>query len=473
MGYYAKKSEQLHRMDIMGNNQLDTQLDPELIKDYMDKAKLNRTDMALVLGKRQNGLTEKELKNLAKKWSRLMNREEDSYGRLRRADAELIAKFISEKLGEGVEVSDLQHPNLPDRKAKLVELMKCAVKKMEEENKKDGLDRIAKELGFEPDVSPREWDAASYADLSDKIEWLHLFGETGELESFAKLFDITAQQLRPVPLASFWLFSSSNPFCNSHSLGKLVAGHDGVLAEIEENWKALPDWVCNHPERIKATVSEEVKEKRYRLRFETSSTLTFSCLFYACDTKEKTGLPAKKASKWELEKLMTHLKYFLFDHVDTVVINGVQFPPENVSGVFQVRFFDERDNNETVELGQRIYNHRLPLHYSLQTLLEKQDADHLVSPIIPMTALCFPGILMWLYENQRKSKYYEISFGWLGDEGEFHEGPWPIILREQFIKELEGKPILNLHGISTLPESDETPPFEPEQQSPASEGVVA
>jgi transcriptional regulator with XRE-family HTH domain len=437
-------------------------LNTEMLKYHRERAGFTQEKLAEIALVKSEGYSEK---------SRLRTYQKiEEKGKTSRKGAHLIAKAL------GVSVSDLQNPNIQDRKVKLVELMKGAVKKMQEANDEDGLVRIAQVLGFQQEDSQDEWDTVcdkEYAVLSDKIECLHLFGEAGELESFAKIFGVTAHELRPAPLESFWLFSSSNPFGNCHSLGKLVSGYAGVLAEIKENWEALPDAFCRYPEAITATVTATVSKEgmRYRLCFKTSSTFKFTCLFYACAMTEK-GLPSINASKRDQDELMRLLKSFLFDHAFTVVINGEQFPPENSSGVFQVRFFDMLENNNPVELGTRIYNHRLPLHYSLKPLLENQHADHYVSLAIPMDVFCFPGILMWLYENQRNSKYYEISFGWLGGAGEFHEGPWPKIFREKFIKELNDRPVLNLHEIRTLPEDDVIPPFEPEQQSSASEGVA-
>lgn len=436
----------------MANVKLTTTLDTGFIQSLMDEKGLNDKEMAQVFAGLGKTITAKEERAASKKWGRFMKS-----GKTRPEGAVRIAgKF--ELL-----VSDLQQPDSEVSLKRIVELMKHAVEKMKAANDVDGLTRIAKELCFYQSDSLREWDTVQdeeYASLADKIEWLHLSGEPGELELYAKLFGVTAQELRPAPLASFWLFSSSNRFCPS--LGKLVSGHAGVLAEIEKNWKALPDMFRNRSETIKAIVSKE--GARYRLRFESSnlSSLAFSCLFYACDTKKNTGLPSRNASKWELERLMSYLKYFLFDHADTVIIDGEQFPPENSNGVFQVRSFNVVDGNDQHEIGTRIIDADYLFRGSLQKLLRTHDAGkwRFTNPEMLSPSWIFPGVELSLVENEFVIKIYQITTGWQDSDGDFHEEHWPLISRKQFIESFLGA----RDGLIITDENGEIPPFEPEPE---------
>jgi len=291
-----------------------------------------------------------------------------------------------------------------------------------------------------------------------------LLGEIEELELFANAFGLTTKDMHPATLKSYWLISSGNRYY--YSLGKLVSGHTGVLAEIEKIWEAIPEVIRNDSSAIKVIVSKQ--DKRYRLHFESSDrNCKFSCVFYACDASVESGLPSISASTWEHEKLMTSLQTFLLDLADTVVIEGKQFPPEDKETVFQVRFFDVSNSKEQVDLGTRTFNNSLLFRGSLQTLLKKHSADKWVFLAPPLNVFGFPGVQIWLYKNKRQSKYYELSFGWLEDDGNFHEGHWPGISREQFIKATQ-----HSREVPTLvlDENDVIPPFEPELSIPVSKG---
>lgn len=441
-------------------NKHDTHLNPQRIKDWMNKRNLKAKDMVSAL---MAGRNADEWENIRRRWSTIMKT-----GNVPHEDAERIANAL------GVSIINLKHPDVEDRIEKLKELIKCAFEKVKAAQDLDGLLRISVALEPEQDETGGEWDTTNdfeYSELAqracDKIEWLHLFGEPGELESFARLLGVTTQQLRPAALASFWLFSSSNSFGSCHSLGKLVSGHAEVLAEIKKNWEALPDMFRERSETIKATVRKE--GTRYRLRFESSniSALSFSCLFYACDTTAEAGLTWTVASTWEHEKLMTSLEDFLFDHADTVEMEGKQFPPKSSRAVFQVQFFDVDENGRKVLMGKRIFDHRKIIHESLKTLLKKHDAEN----FLPHPSPTPHSILILQYENQRGSKHYDISFGWLVGQDEFHIGPWPKISREQFIKSvrnIESVPYLTDQECHTWQEflaqneDYEIPPFEPE-----------
>lgn len=442
----------------MANNKLDTNLDPNLIKHFMDKAGLKTKDMVSVLG--NNDVTGSEWSNFSRRWSRIMKS-----GDTRPEDAKLIADALR------VSISDLQHPNFNERKSKLIELIKSTVTKMNLANDEVGMTRVSNVLNFGLPGTGDGWDFADdsmYGKAAERanniIERLHLLGEIEELELFANAFGVTTEDMHPATLKSYWLISSGNRYY--YSLGKLVSGHTGVLAEIEKNWEAIPDVIRNDSSAIKVIVSKH--GKKYRLHLESSRwKFEFSCVFYACDASVESGLPSINASKWEHEKLMTSLQTFLLDHADTVVIEDKQFPPENKITVFQVRFFDVSNSKEDVALGTRTFNNNLLFRGSLQTLLKKHSADDLDFLAPPLNGFGFPGIQIWLHKDKRPNKYYEISFGWLEDDGNFHEGHWPGISREQFIKSTQYSREL---PILVLDENDVIPPFEPEPSIPVSDG---
>lgn len=426
-------------------------LNPSLLKQHRKAAGLSQEDLAKKALTKSEGYSENSQLRTYQKI------EED--GITSPKGARLIANAL------GVSVSDLQQPDFEVGQKRLIELIKRAVENMKMDNDMSRLARIAKELGFNQDDSTCEWDTVQddeYASLAHKIEWLHLSGEPGELESYAELFGVTTQELRPAPLASFWLFSSSNRFFPS--LGTVVSGHAGVLAEIEKNWEKLPDMLRDGYRSGTITTTVLKEESRYRLRFEFSnvSSLSFSCLFYACNTKENVGLPSRNATEWEQERLMKSLKYYLFDHADTVIIEGEQFPPEHSSAVFHVRSFNVVDGDEQHEIGTRIIDANYLFRGSLQKLLKTHDAGkwRFTNPDMLSPSSIFPGVQLSLVENEFVIKVYQITTGWRDFDGDFHESHWPLISRKKFIESFLGA----RDSLIIADENGEIPPFEPEPE---------
>lgn len=424
-------------------------LNPSLLKQHRKAAGLSQEDLAKKALTKSEGYSENSQLRTYQKI------EED--GITSPKGAKLLAKAL------GVSVSDLKQLDFEIGQKRLTELLKSAVEKMKTANDKLGLARISKEFGVNQDDSLCEWDTIQndeYASLAGKIEWLHLFGEPGELESYAKLFGVTSQELRPAPLASFWLFSSSSYFLPS--LGNVVSGYAGVLAEIEKNLAKLPNMLRDNYRSgtITATILKE--ESRYRLRFEFAnfSSLSFSCLFYACNTKENIGMPSRNATVWEHEMLMRSLKDFLFDHADTVIIEGKQYPPEQSNAAFHIRSFNVSDGNEQHEIGTRIIDVNYLFRGSLQELLRKHDACNwrFTNPDMLSPSYIFPGVELSLVENNHVIKIYKITTGWRGFDGNFHAGHWPLISRKQFIESILGA----RDSLIITDENGEIPPFEPE-----------
>jgi transcriptional regulator with XRE-family HTH domain len=431
------------------------QLDPELLKRYRTAAGLTQDELA------QASI---ELDDNTHKITRSHYQKIERSGKTSPKSAKLIAKAL------GVSISELQQPNFDNRKIRLQELIKSAVKRAGEENSELSLNCMAETLDFYKEILKdgqelKTADDGKYGQLVDKIshqiEWLYLSGRSDELESLAKIFGLTTKEIRPAALRSYWLFSSSN--LRRFSLGTLVSGHQGVLEELEQNWNTIRA----REQSYDITIAMMQKGKMYSLNFELPRGFSFSCEFYACNATRENGIQSLDPSPWEHEKLMASLKKFLFERSNYVEIDGKQFPPKNLPISlchYKVEFFSVNDRGENQKDGERNFG-LLEIIVPLHIWLKEHGENNLrfLPPRFLESSL--DGLDISLMKDGREIAFCEITKYWKDDEGNFQKIHWTNDAHKNFFHNVWSN---DLEPLCI----DKFKPFAPELQSHAWKGVA-
>lgn len=473
-------------------------IDPKILKHLREKLKLSQKTLALkALSDGTNTKPESLLRNY-----QLI----EQTGRTSLERATKIAAAL------GVTINQLQKPSLNDMTANLKEVLQNRIAELKEAEDEVGLERIAKLLCLEKEdidkaqsnedkrnnhltsgdnldvYYPSGRDYSSIAKLVfEQAEYFRLVGETQELQNLAEALGVSVERLRPpTSVNQYWWIWSGNHRNDNPYFGKLIHnGTTGIIEEIREHLESIRDSFYSHFE-IKLTLTKQ--DKRYLLRFELSeSDHKWSLAFCACDVSGNNGIEWVNTAEWEHEWLLEGLgglKDLFFDYADQVVIDGEQFPPEDKNLVYRVRFlapsYSEDDVNKLLpiweEYGSRIFSDGWQFRTSLQQMLSEHDAEswQLQDSLDPWGKPCHKGVEISLGENdpkgwfkKRKIKRYQISFGWLNDEGEFCSAPWPAIRRKRFIEDYHpsrAAPILVPYDGFVIPR------FEPSDIQNISEG---
>lgn len=465
-------------------------IDPKILKHLREKLKLPQKTLALrALSDGTNTKPESLLRN----YQHIERTGKTSPDR---------AKKIASALG--VTIRQLQESSLDDMTSNLKEVLRHRIEELKEAEDDVGLKRIAKLLCLEKEdidkaqsnedkrnnhltsgdnldvYYPSGRDYSSIAKLVfEQAEYFRLVGETQELQNLAEALGVSVERLRPpTSVNQYWWIWSGNHRNDNPYFGKLIHnGTTGIIEEIREHLESILDSFYSHYE-IKLTLTKQ--NERYLLRFELSeSDHKWSLAFCACDVSGSHGIEWVNTTGWEHECLLGpwYLRGLFFDYADQVVIEGEQFPPAGKELVYRVRFFtasySEYDESKFFpaweEYGSRIFNDTWQFRTSLQELLKEHEEEKWLfkDSLEPMGVgeSCLKGIEIRLCENNPKRrtekfevKRYQISFGWLNDEGEFFSAPWPAIRRKQFIewfRQLKGAPIF-------VPDDDFViPRFEP------------
>ena len=379
----------------------------------------------------------------------------------------------------GVTIRQLQVPSLDDMAANLKEMLQHRIDELKGTRNEAALKGIADMLSLEvEDII--EADENSYRNFAKQVfkeaEYFRLLGETQELQNLADILGVSVDSLRtPTSVNPYWWIWSGNPL--NDYLGKLVHnGPVGIIDEIRAHLESIIDGLYSANE-IKLTLTKQ--DKRYLLRCELSeSDFKWSLAFCACDVSGDHGIEWVNTTGWEHVWLLRDLKDLFFDYADQVVIEGEQLPPEGKNLVYRVCFFAPSYSEYGAikiltnwkEYGSRIFSDEWQFRTSLQALLKEHEAENWQIKDSPKylgggqslktieISLCENDPMGW--PEKRDLKRYQISLGWLNDEGEFFSVPWPAIRRKQFIegyRQLREAPIL-------VPDEDFViPRFEPSE----------
>lgn len=471
-------------------------IEQTFLKHLREKLKLSQE--ALALNALTDGnislLTDQKKKSLLRMYQKIERDGKTSFER-----AAKIAKALN------VSVSQLQNPptSLEVRKAELTALIKSCVETEKAAGDIERLQRFAQDILNYTVVHCSGGDANAREEseietMAKKIfelaERHYLSGDIEKLQPIADFLDISVEWLKPsVQIKSYWWFSGG--YRSEFSPGRVIEDDSifGLIDAIEKSWEKCDSVLYGG--NYKAVVTK--KGLKYHLAVQDrNSDVHWSCEFCMCNVITDDGILWIEPSEWERQVLMKQLQRFLFNQADCVVINGLQFPPENTKFVWNVEFNEfkthwELSSKTTGEIlgdrqflysGQRrdgrtrIFDDYFDFYYSLLSFINKHDKDNWkFEPNFEATVpryIDLGGVDIRL-STSNEYKSYTIHLGWLDDNGKFHEAPWEKKSRANLIKLCKGEQITGYYGIckeeqrtansgKDYEKLEDIPPFEPD-----------